>query len=71
MKLIFRTVRAALLMGILIAALSGCKKEGPMERSGKEIDKATEKAGQKINNAVEKTGEKLEKAGEKVKDSVK
>ena len=52
---------AALMLGALVAGLSGCKKkEGPMERAGKEIDKA-----------AEKTGDKLEKAGENVKDAVK
>ena len=54
------TVTSALLLGLLAAGMSGCKKEGPMERSGKEIDKA-----------MEKTGDKMEKAGEKIKESVK
>ena len=63
---------AALLLGILAAGVSGCtKKEGPMERAGKEIDKGTEKTGQKIDKAIEKTGEKIEEAGDKVKNSVK
>jgi len=65
-------VGSALVLGILVIGVSGCqKKEGPMERTGKEIDKSAEKAGQKIDNAVEKTGEKMEKAGDKIKDSVK
>lgn len=65
-------VVAVLMMSILIAGVSGCKKkEGPMERTGKEIDKATEKTGQQINKAVEKTGEQVEKAGDKIKNSVK
>ena len=63
---------AALVMGILVAGLSGCKKkEGPAERAGREIDKAAEKTGQQINKAVEKAGEKIEKAGEKIKDAAK
>ena len=61
MTKIGRSVIAALVLGILAAGVSGCKKkEGPMERTGKEIDKAAEKA-----------GDKIEKAGEKIKDSVK
>lgn len=72
MTKIGRNVIAALFLGILIAGVSGCKKkEGPMERTGKEIDKAAEKTGQQIDKAVEKTGEKIEKTGEKIKDSVK
>ncbi|MHB8121263.1 MAG: hypothetical protein ACYDG4_03835 [Desulfuromonadaceae bacterium] len=69
---ISRGVVAAMVLAILIAGVSGCKKkEGPMERSGREIDKAAEKTGQQINKAVEKTGDQLEKTGEKIKESVK
>ena len=72
MTKISRSILAALILGILIVAVTGCeKKEGPMERTGREMDKATEKTGQQINKAVEKTGEKIEKAGDKVKDSVR
>jgi len=60
MTKISRNFIAVLVLGILAAGVSSCKKEGPMERTGKEIDKAAEKA-----------GEKIEKAGEKVKDAVK
>jgi hypothetical protein len=60
MTKIGRSIIAVLVLGILAAGISGCKKEGPMERTGKEIDKA-----------AEKTGEKIEKAGDKIKDSVK
>ena len=71
MKKIGRSVVAALALSVLIAGVSGCKKEGPMERTGKEIDKAAEKSGQQIDKAVNKAGENMEKAGEKIKDSVK
>jgi hypothetical protein len=61
MTKIGRSVIAALVLGILAAGGSGCKKkEGPLERAGKEIDKA-----------AEKTGEKIEKTGDKIKDAVK
>ncbi|MDU0457603.1 MAG: hypothetical protein RW306_02625 [Geobacteraceae bacterium] len=50
-----------LMVTILMAGVYGCKKkEGPLERAGKELDRA-----------AEKTGEKLEKAGDKIKESVK
>jgi hypothetical protein len=55
------TVSAALVMGALLAALSGCQKqEGPAEHAGKEIDKAVERAGQQI-----------EKAGDSIQDAAK
>jgi predicted small secreted protein len=61
MTKIGRSVIVALVLGILVAGLSGCqKKEGPAERAGKEMDKAAEKAGKQI-----------EKAGEKIKDAAK
>lgn len=61
-----------MMVAILMAGVSGCRKqEGPLERAGKELDRAAEKSGQQINKAVEKSGEKLEKAGDKIKNSVK
>jgi hypothetical protein len=61
MTKIGKSVLAALVLGALVAVLSGCqKKEGPAERAGKEMDKAAEKAGQQI-----------EKAGEKIEDTAK
>jgi hypothetical protein len=60
MAYIRRSVIAVLVLGIVMAGVSGCKKEGPMERSGKEIDRAAEKA-----------GDKIEQAGDKLKESVK
>jgi hypothetical protein len=56
-----KIVWAVLVIGALISGLSCCqKKEGPVERIGKQIDKAVEKAGQKID-----------KAGQKIEDVVK
>lgn len=60
MTKIGKSIVAALVLGILAAGLSGCKKEGPMERAGKEIDKGADKA-----------GDKIKKAGDKIKDAVK
>lgn len=49
---------AAVVLGI---ATVGCeKKEGPVERAGKSVDKA-----------VEKAGDKIERAGEKIQDAAK
>jgi len=57
---ISRTVIVAMVVGLLMAGAYGCKKEGPMEKTGKEIDKA-----------AEKTGDKIEQTGDKIKESVK
>ena len=60
MRKFIHIVITALMMIVLLVGLSGCTKEGPVEKAGKKIDKTLEKA-----------GEQIEKAGEKVKDAVK
>jgi len=56
-----KAVSTSLIMFATLIALSACeKKEGPAERAGKEIDKATEAVGQQI-----------EKAGQSVQDAAK
>jgi hypothetical protein len=49
MKKIGRGLVAALAIGTLVVGLAGCKKEGPGERVGKEVDKA----GEKVKDAVQ------------------
>ena len=60
MKKFAQSVITAMMMIVLMVGLSGCAKEGPVEKAGKKIDKT-----------IEKAGEQIEKAGEKVKDAVK
>ena len=60
MKKFVQSVITALMMIVLMVGLSGCTKEGPVEKAGKKIDKT-----------IEKAGEQIEKAGEKVQDAVK
>lgn len=54
-----RKVTSALIAATLLAAVTGCQKEGPAERAGKSVDQTMDKAGNQI-----------EKAGESIKDSV-
>ena len=37
-----KSVIAVLAMIALVVGLSGCEKEGPLERAGKKVDKAVE-----------------------------
>ncbi len=60
MKKFVQSFVTALMMIILMVGLSGCTKEGPLEKAGKKVDKT-----------IEKAGEQIEKAGDKVKDAVK
>jgi hypothetical protein len=56
-----RSVSTVLIMGAFLAVLSGCqKKEGPMEKAGREVDKA-----------VEKVGQQVEKVGDAIQDTAK
>jgi hypothetical protein len=60
MKKFVQSIITALMMIVLMVGLSGCTKEGPVEKAGKKIDKT-----------IEKAGDQIEKAGEKVRDTVK
>ena len=56
-----KTVAATIAMSALLAALYGCeKKEGPLEKAGKEVD-----------NAAATVRQKVEKAGENIQDAAK
>jgi len=71
-----KTLSFLLCVGSLVIALGGCEREGPMEKTGKELDKASEhveealrkeegvaeRAGEKIDEAVKEAGDKLEDA---------
>jgi len=48
-----KSVAAVLAAAVLVVGLCGCEK-GPMERAGKQVDKAVEKAGDKIEDATRK-----------------
>ena len=42
MKKFVQSIITALMIIVLMVGLSGCTKEGPMERAGKKVDKAVE-----------------------------
>ena len=56
-----KTLSVVVLISALFAGIAGCQpKEGPVEKAGKEVDKAAATVGQKI-----------EKAGENIQDAAK
>jgi hypothetical protein len=61
---------APLVFALAIAALGGCHRnqdaEGPIERAGKQVDKAANKTGKALGKAADKTGEAFQKAGKKL-----
>lgn len=58
-----------LCIGLIMVSVSACKKEGPAERAGRNIDEALDKAGKKIDRSAGKAAEKIEETGKKLKDS--
>lgn len=63
-------VKHFLTLGLLatLALAAACHKnkdaEGPMERAGKNVDKAAKKTGEALETAAEKTGDAAEKAAD-------
>jgi hypothetical protein len=74
---IYKTLSLLLGVGLLVATLGGCEREGPMERTGKKMDEAVENLGEAVKKEgpVEQAGKKVDKAiedaGEKIKDATK
>jgi hypothetical protein len=68
---ILRNVVLVLCSASIVVFIIACKKEGPAERAGKNIDETVGKVGKKIDESVKKAGDKIEDAGKKVKDSTK
>ena len=64
MSIILRII-SIILMGSLLLISSSCKKEGPLEKAGKKIDKAIEKTGDKLEEAGKEMQKTFEDAGEK------
>ena len=60
MMKIYRSVIATLAITVLLVCISGCKKEGPVERAVKKVDETVEKGGQQV-----------EKAGKKIQEGAK
>ena len=59
----------AVLLGLTLVACE--KKEGPAEKMGKEVDKATEKAGQAMDKPADSVKETAKDAADKVKEATK
>jgi hypothetical protein len=60
---------ALLVMGSALVGV-GCEREGPVEKAGKQVDKAIEDVKDKVNpeGPVEKAGKKVDQAVEAAKD---
>ncbi len=43
-----------ILCAVLFLGLAACEKEGPLEKAGRNVDRAVEKVGDKIRDAAKK-----------------
>jgi len=72
---VYKTLSLMLGVGLLVAALGGCEREGPMEQTGKKVDEAVENLGEAVKEegpaerAGKKVDETVEKAGDALKDA--
>jgi hypothetical protein len=57
----------SLALTVLLLGLSGCRRPGPAERTGRKIDQTVEKAGQQ----VEKAGQQIDSAAKKIGNEIK
>lgn len=61
-----RTIASLLPLLVLAGFLACAEKNGPMERTGRALDKAGSKTVKAVGKGLEKTGEALEHGGEKL-----
>jgi hypothetical protein len=64
-------MKRILLLAAVISALAGlscASHNGPMERTGRAIDKAASKTVEAVGKGMDKTGEVIESGGEKLQD---
>ncbi len=71
------TLKSAVALGMVLAALAGCQRddpartEGPAEQVGQKLDQAAVKAAEGINRLAEKAGQGMEKAGENMQEAAR
>jgi hypothetical protein len=53
MKVVKKFVAPAIAGILLAGALAACDREGPMERAGERVDRATERAADRAEKAVD------------------
>ena len=66
-----RMLSLALALALCGLTFTACKKEGPAEKAGKEIDKKTKEAGDALKDMGKEIKEKSKEAKEGVKDAAK
>jgi hypothetical protein len=65
-----KTILALSLVGAL-GVMTGCDREGPAERAGKDVDPETERVRDRVDDSADKAGRDLERAGDKIQDAAR
>jgi len=65
-----------ILLGVLMSCAACSKSDkdsdkGPLEKAGRDMDKALDQAKEKTGEAMEKAGDAMKNAGEKMRDAGK
>lgn len=55
-----RQLTAVSLAALIAFAFTACDREGPAERAGEKVDRATERAGEQTERTLDRTGDAIE-----------
>ena len=73
-RIVDRIIAARLARAILILALvavtASCQDEGPMERAGRNVDRAVSDTGETVEDSLEEAGEAIEEFFDDAEDAV-
>jgi hypothetical protein len=65
-----RTLLVCLVASLAFACHQDKEAEGPMQRAGKNVDRAAQKTGQALETAAKKTGDAAERAADATGDAL-
>jgi predicted small lipoprotein YifL len=54
-------IASSTLIVVCLLGLSGCEREGPMERAGEKVDRGVDKAGDSLENAGDRTRDRTQR----------
>ena len=71
--LLYKTLSTILCAGLLVTALGGCEREGPMERAGRKMDEAAESLSEatRKEGPAERVGKQIDQAAEESREEAR
>jgi hypothetical protein len=61
----------ALSLVCALGVMTGCDREGPAERAGKDVDRETERVRDRVDDSADKASRDLNRAGDKIQDAAR